>query len=130
MTDSTCYFVGMHNKIGMKPLDSKTATGKVIDKIISLLSCQIVKTNLSETDYMPNTEAEIQEAQNTWHEKYNPGKNDVIVLLGNWVELNFQKRDLKVIKISHPAGVYGPTNQVSYINKSVEKITSAIAKNT
>ena len=32
-----CYFVGMHNKPGMKPLDSKTMSGKMIDAVIKEL---------------------------------------------------------------------------------------------
>jgi hypothetical protein len=39
-------FVGMHNKPGMEPLDSRTKSGKLIDRIINELPIDCIKTNL------------------------------------------------------------------------------------
>jgi hypothetical protein len=115
------FFVGMHNKPGMKPLDSKTMTGKVVDQIIKGLKRECIKTNLCETDYLPGKD-EIYQYQLNWMEKYRPTRFDTIVLLGTWVKKNFIFRDLNTVFIGHPAGIYGPKNKDEYITMSIVKI--------
>ena len=46
-------FVGIHNKPGYEALDSRTKSGKVIDKIIARVSAECEKKNLYPVDYMP-----------------------------------------------------------------------------
>jgi hypothetical protein len=116
-----CFFVGMHNKPGMVPLDSKTRTGRVIDQIIEQLPFTCVKTNLCEVPYMPETET-IDTYAEAWHQKYAPGENDIVVTLGSWVKTRFKKRNHRLIFLGHPAGVFGPKTRLDYIVKSIAKI--------
>ena len=82
-------FVGMHNKVGMKPLDSKTMSGKMIDAVIKELPFKCTKTNLCEVEYLPKDWLEINQHGIDWGEKYKPKENDIVVLLGKWVHDNF-----------------------------------------
>lgn len=116
------YFVGMHNKHGMKPLDSKTITGKIIDDIIKELPFDCIKTNLFDGDYLPKDFLEINKAGIDWHEKYNPHEDDIIVLLGKWVQENFWWDRFKIVKIPHPASCMGNVNKERYIKNSIHKI--------
>lgn len=77
------YFVGIHNKPGMKPLDSKTKSGKIIDQIISQFpDCECIKTNLCDIDYFPIDRFEIREECQKWNETYGAKEDSIIVLLG------------------------------------------------
>src|SRR3990167_5137161 len=108
-------FVGIHNKPNMQPLDSQTMTGKVIDKMIAKLQCDCIKTNLCNVEYLPEDFAEINEKAIAWHKKHKPEPSDVIVLLGRWVKEHFWYDYLKVIALTHPAGIYGAKNKVEYV---------------
>ena len=114
------FFVGMHNKPKLMPLCSSTKTGKIVDEIISNLKHKCVKTNLCEVEYQPIESAEIYDAAVEWHEKYNLGKDDVIVLLGKWVQENFQRRYFTIIDLPHPASVF--KDREGFIKRCVEKI--------
>lgn len=47
-------FVGIHNKPGLKPLDSSTVTGKIVDEIISHFpDVEFEKQNIFPVDYLP-----------------------------------------------------------------------------
>ena len=118
------FFVGMHNKHGMKPLDSQTMSGKMIDAVINELPFKCTKTNLSEVEYMP-IDDEIEEDARLWHEKYQPQKNDVIVLLGNWTHKNFLKAGFKIVKLRHPASMMGYVNKEKYVLEAIDKIMKA-----
>jgi hypothetical protein len=51
MSKGRIIFVGIHNKPGMKPLDSRTKSGKIIDEVIrGLEGRECVKTNLFDCD--------------------------------------------------------------------------------
>lgn len=116
------YFVGIHNKPGLKPLDSKSMTGKVIDQIIAELPFDCIKTNLCEDDYLPTDKAEIMADSMIWYNKYLPKETDIIVLLGRWVQENFLYSASKMIHLTHPAGIYGTRNKKEYIEKAINKI--------
>jgi len=118
------FFVGMHNKPGMKPLDSKTMTGKVIDVIGENINCDWRKTNLCDISYFPKDNALINKMATEWHIKHNPENGDIIVLLGTWVQKHFltMSRGYKIIKIGHPAGVFGSKNKAEYISKAIRSI--------
>lgn len=124
----TCFFVGMHNKTGMSALDSKTMTGKVVDKIINNIQVECKKTNLFDADYFPKDMEIVKEAASRWHEVHAPKKGDVIVLLGKWVSKNFEKRNYKVIEITHPAGVFGTKDKFNYVKRSSEEIDIAVSQ--
>ena len=122
-----CFFVGMHNKPGMKPLDSKTMSGKLIDAIIFRLPFTCIKTNLCEVDYMPTDKEEIWEHNLAWDEKYNPVTGSIIILLGDWVNKNFMLKDCqKIIKLAHPASCYGRVNKEKYVLNAISKINQMI----
>jgi hypothetical protein len=112
----------MHNKEGMKPLDSKAMSGKMIDSVIKELEFDVVKTNLFEGEYLPG-EQEAQEAAKEWHQKYITKTGDVIVLLGKWVQENFD-RPLwcKIVNIPHPASCMGKASKENYIKTTADKI--------
>jgi hypothetical protein len=124
------YFVGIHNKPGMKPLDSKTESGKIIDQIISQLpECECIKTNLCNSYYYPVSRDEILKHGRWWKAKYQPSDDDIIVTLGRWVGDNFTKHFTHptVIKLTHPASsIY--RSQPNYVSDAVEKIKAEILK--
>jgi len=122
MADNRIFFVGMHNKPGMKPLDSKTMSGKMIDAVIDGLPLMCIKTNLFEGEYLPKDFAIINQAGIDWYDKYEPNENDTIVLLGKWVQENFWHDSFKIIKLPHPASCIGNVNKAEYIKKAIEKI--------
>ena len=116
-------FVGMHNKPGMKPLDSKTMTGKVIDTISKNIDCDCIKTNLCNIDFFPKDIPLINKCAIEWHKLNEPSQYDLIVLLGGWVQKHFWYDNLRVIKIKHPAGVFGPKKKAEYIQKVILEIS-------
>ena len=121
-----CFFVGMHNKPGMKPLDSKTVSGKIVDAIIFRLPFKCTKTNLCEVDYMPTNIIELNSERINWQGKYEPKGEDVIVLLGNWVHKNFLSDGFKIVKIAHPASCFGRVNKEKYVLNAISKIKAAM----
>lgn len=118
------FFVGMHNKPGMKPLDSKTMSGKMIDAVIKELSFKCVKTNLCEVEYLPKDKKEIWAGNLAWNSKYQPTDESIIVLLGQWVQKNFLLTNTKIIKLPHPASCMGNVNKENYIKNAITKINS------
>ena len=120
------YFVGMHNKEGMKPLDSKTMSGRAIDAIMCELSYKgyvSTKTNLCDTDYLPVDWLEINEHRRIWLEKYNPNSSDTIVLLGKWVQENACFDGFNnVIELRHPASMVRKGSMPQYIMDSINTI--------
>lgn len=115
-------FVGMHNKPGMKPLDSKTISGKVIDAVIKELPFKCTKTNLFEGEYLPKDFLIINQAGIDWHEKYQPHESDIVVLLGRWVQDNFWHDKFKIVKLPHPASCIGNVNKENYVKNAIAKI--------
>lgn len=122
------FFVGIHNKKGMKPLDSKTMTGKVINKIIvGLKGYEVVKTNMCEVEYFPKDKNVINEEINLWYDKYEPDFGDIVVMLGAWVRENFVgKFGLTYISLTHPSGIDGTKNKDEYIEKAIKMIQKKI----
>lgn len=122
--DQTVFFVGMHNKPGMQPLDSRTHSGKIVDLIIEHLNVGAKKTNLADIDYKPLHPIFHAEA---WHEKHQPKPGDVIVLLGRWVQENFEyKAGTRNILVDHPAAFSARKNRDKYIDDVLEQIGSLL----
>ena len=119
-------FVGMHNKPGMKPLDSKTMSGKMIDAIIKDLTFKCTKTNLCEIEYFPKDKREIWVGNLTWNSKYEPTPDTIIVLLGQWVQKNFLLIRAKIVKLPHPASCMGTVNKEKYVKNAIERILEAV----
>jgi hypothetical protein len=112
----------MHNKPGMKPLDSRTMSGKMIDGVIGLLDFDCVKTNLCDVEELPESEVSIVVHNRAWRHTYDPDKNDIIVLLGQWVHKNFHLSHKNIVKLPHPASVMGGVNKSQYLINAIDKI--------
>jgi hypothetical protein len=115
-------FVGMHNKPGMKPLDSKTLSGKIIDTIISRLDIPCIKTNLCNTDYFITDDLDAEREAAEWYNRIEPDESDIVILLGRWVHDNFQYRLPKVFQVAHPAYRHNVQKREEYINKVAQLI--------
>ena len=120
-------FVGIHNKQNMTALDSKTMTGKVIDRIIVKIPTLCIKTNLCDIDYFPKNKRLLRLCNFEWNEKHRPDKDTIIVLLGGLVQKNFLLTEGKIINLAHPAGVFGTNNKEQYVVGAVEKIKNFFA---
>ncbi len=119
------FFVGMHNKPGMKPLDSRTTSGEMIDAIIEELPFKCTKTNLFEGEYLPKDFLEINNAGIEWHQKYKPLESDIVVLLGRWVRDNFWHDRFNIVKLPHPASCMGNVNKENYVKNAIHRINNA-----
>jgi hypothetical protein len=97
-------FIGIHNKEGLKPLDSSTDSGKRIDAIIANLNgIECIKANLFDVSYMPlgvDAKAKAKDFVN----RVGIKKDDIAVCLGKMV-CNYLARNLKctVLKVPHPS---------------------------
>lgn len=118
----------MHNKPNTKPLCSSTKSGKLIDRIIYLIPPQyeIIKTNLCDLDYLPTERKEILACNLHWGNTYQPTSDDIVILLGNWVQKNFLTTELKSIKIKHPSSQRSWEQMNSYVFSAVEKILKTV----
>lgn len=124
-------FVGLHNKPGMKPLDSKTKSGKLIDRIIEKCrhhGMNILKTNLFDVDALPRKE-DMQGLSFDWIERTELFKGDVVVLLGAMTHDNFPNlpMDCKPIKVAHPASKRSHVDMDDYVEKTFELINTGSA---
>lgn len=116
-------FVGIHNKPGLTPLCSTTKSGKLIDRVIARVKCDMVlKTNLYDVDEMPIVAKEVMAVN--WLLLHKPTINDIIVLLGNEVFENFDFEGVLgyVLVRHHPAS---KRSRVS-MDKYVEELSSQI----
>jgi hypothetical protein len=123
MSEGKIIFVGLHNKPGMRPLDVKTKSGKLIDRIVAPLTHRCIPvrlTNLFDVDYMPKDE-EMDKLILEWVERIELTKNDTVVLLGQTVHDNFPKLPLvKIIKIAHPASKRSHEEMDEYVEKTLK----------
>lgn len=118
-------FVGIHNKPGMSPLDSRTKSGILIDRCIrALRPIECVKTNLFDIDYLP-----VSSNRNIhvfyWLSHINPKAEDVVVLLGNVVHRAYQdsiyiKRN--IIMVKHPSSIWSREKKDQYVENIVDEI--------
>ncbi len=120
-------FVGMHNKPNMTALDSRTTTGKIIDRIIEKTPTNCIKSNLCDIDYLPKDKELIKTLNLNWHKQNKPDKNTIIILLGHWVQKNFLLQKIKIINLKHPAAIFGTKNKEQYIQDALKKIKDAIS---
>ena len=105
-------------------LDSKTKSGKLIDKVISNLNGHLcIKTNLFNCSYIPKED--IEKHKLAWIDKYKPLDKDTIVLLGNRVHRLFPNNIPSIlIKIKHPSSVWSKQAQEGYVLDVLRKITN------
>lgn len=120
----------MHNKPDMSPLDSRTKSGRLIDRIIKQLpkDVEVLKTNLYDIDYYPEQKEKLSLAAD-FHKRFTTSSSDIIVLLGGEVQKNYISCSLDVIvKIPHPAFIFSNEKQDEYVLNAVEKINQTIQK--
>lgn len=126
-------FVGIHNKPNMKPLDSRTRTGKMIDKICLLLNKKgfmnnVVRSNLFPLDQFPQgrkRETDIQWVNN-WSERIGVKESDTVVTLGQTVNDIFRWAKFKSIKVGHPSGVWSNEEKELYVKRVASLIRLSI----
>lgn len=123
-------FVGLHNKPGMKPLDSRTKSGKLVDRTIRFcpIGPEYVKSNLFDWEFIPD-KSEWDRWNNDWFNRIDPGKDDIIILLGALTQRAFHAQGnyqmIKKIRIGHPASMWSLESQrnfVATINGKVREI--------
>lgn len=121
-------FVGVHNKPGMRPLDSKTKSGKLIDRIAEEVyskSREIKRTNLFDVDYFPKR-YEIDGLVLDFIERVELTQHDCVVLLGAYVHKHFPKLLLKTIKLPHPSSQWSHEDMNSYVKRAVREIEASL----
>lgn len=117
--------VGLHNKPSMKPLDSKTKSGKLIDRIIKeLTGFYIVKTNLFDVDYFPTEKIEQSRLAFDWIERAELNINDLVIVLGAAAKDAFPPIPNKIIYIAHPASKRSHVDMDDYVIKTVELVNN------
>ena len=130
----TIFFVGVHNKQNMSPLDSRSLSGKRIDMIINKVgqrvgqfSIQCRKTNLFDCEYLPTVQTEINNHAQNWYERTGICEtNPIIILLGKNVSKHFDKRRFDIIEACHPSKVMSSENLDRYIEDLCLKISQRI----
>jgi hypothetical protein len=130
MQEKRIIFVGIHFKTGMEALDSKTKSGKLIDKCIGLIDISpeqgvrfvCSKTNLINGESMPDPyNPELEAHQWAIREKFD-ASTDIIVALGKDVQKAFRIAGFKnVVAADHPARVK-PDHQFYYIHYVLQKV--------
>jgi hypothetical protein len=118
------FFVGIHNKEDLKPLDIISKSGKIVSKIEKQLGMRGIRTNLADMDRMP-VGNEIDEEAIKWWYRNGVESRDIVVLLGRFVQDNFHYIPGPIyIKLPHPASslFHGTKTMEVYVNKAVEKI--------
>ena len=119
-------FVGLHNKKGMKPLDSSTKSGKLIDRIEIELPINVERTNLFDVDYLPYHKEERQELSKEWFWTHLPCPDDVVVLLGGIVHKSFSHNVENLIKVAHPASKWSHQEKDEYVADTITRICEFI----
>lgn len=117
-------FVGIHNKPNTTPLCSFTKSGKLIDRVISALDYKCHKTNLYDSNYYPH-KALRKNIAKLWIHRVKPNENDIIVLLGKRVHLNFPELpQCVVLRYAHPASIWSTKNMNHYVDAIVDDINA------
>lgn len=121
-------FVGIHNKPGMEPLDSRTKSGKIIDEVCEsfLNKCPVMKTNIFNCEEMPHSDRRDVLAVD-WRERVNVRDGDIIVALGLIVKRYLPRVYLwgaKEIYAQHPASRH--IKKEEYIKDLINKINQGI----
>jgi hypothetical protein len=132
------FFVGVHNKPDMQPLDSKSRSGKMIDRVISglqtevgLFEAEFIKTNLFnalQTYGTGKTDGAYYVGQ--WAKRVDYAQGDIVICCGAIVHSYFQKSAIKFIRIGHPSGVWSKLKQEEYIINACIKVSEEIYNKT
>lgn len=115
-------FIGIHNKEGMTPLDSKSKSGQLIDRIIEKLPAyDCIKTNLYDDDEMPVNKNKPGLSLDWWR-RINPLKDDILILLGKEVQNNMYYHYSREVYLKHPSVVWSKVNKEKYVSSTVAEI--------
>lgn len=119
-------FIGIHNKPGMKPLDSKTKSGKNIDAIIANFpGIECIKTNLYSTEFMPAKHLQKQLVDEFFVRVKIEQHTDLAVLLGYNVIAHLSN-DLRLpfysLCVGHPSLIFSKYTKEQYISEVTELI--------
>lgn len=125
-------FTGIHNKPGMLPLDGRTHTGQIVDKIIAAIAhnatwahvfnVALIKSNVYDAEIIVSEDATTTLTNWKQRTRYRPG--DVVIALGFRVQKFFSQFEeiSPVVKLVHPGAIFGNENRKKYITESVRKI--------
>jgi hypothetical protein len=124
MTPNKIFFVGVHFKKGMDALDSSTKSGKLIDAVIKYApKNEYVKTNLFNTDYLPQKDNREKYVLD-WASKNNyNNKKDIIFALGAIVQ-NEMINHFDIICVKHPASIWSNKSKQEYIDNIISKLAT------
>ena len=101
------------------PLCSTTKSGKLIQRIIKEGGfTNVLKTNLYDVDYLPNDDERFMLGLD-WVDRINPNEDDVLVLLGRFVQDHFPPHSSIELRIAHPASKRSHTEMDEYIYKTI-----------
>lgn len=118
-------FVGVHNKPGFFPLDSKSKSGKLIDRIIKELpDYHCIKTNLYDIEYFPTqtTEALDRGWIQNWYERVDKRESDIVITLGDCVNKVFKRSQISYRSLGHPSAVWANDKKEEYVKHAVTAI--------
>lgn len=128
-------FVGVHYKPSMDALDSRTKSGKMIDRVIAglqtevgLFEAEFIKSNVFTTEYFPKnrtTELDNQWVEQ-WKERMKYRADDIVITLGHTVNEIFRKAKVPSIKIGHPSGVWSKLQKEEYIINVAIKVSEIL----
>jgi hypothetical protein len=124
------FFVGVNNKPGMAPLDSKSKTGKLIDITIKKFpSITCIKTNLFDVEDLPKEEWMKNDLAYQWWIQHQPQENDIAVLLGKVVQKYFPNginaKCRKVFSV-HPGRLAGLIQQATFLSTLFNEISKQL----
>lgn len=99
--------VGIHSKPDMEPLDSRTKTGQIVDKVIAAFpQNKFVKSNLFTGDHIPvDAQANCRQYVKDWiiRTEFN-SEDDIAIVLGNDAKFLFRKAEIVLpLFKEHPA---------------------------
>lgn len=115
MQPSRIIFVGICFKQGFEALDSRTMSGKCIDRIIDHFHYPCLKTNLYQLNFIPKISKYSRALE--WVSKFDPSPSDIIVLLGKQVDKYFPlEYKENSITLPHPASFQASKNVEKYID--------------
>jgi len=117
-------FTGLHLRPGFEALDSRTRTGKIIDRVIARLpdGLKCEKRNLYPDFKVPDTAKERQRARDLFF-IHHGGDNAIWVLLGKQVQQSLRRNG---VCLAHPGSLRFGGDAGKYIEDSVRKIVAAV----
>jgi hypothetical protein len=129
-------FVGVHNKKGFAPLDSRSRSGKLIDKLILALQIELelfeadfVKSNTFDLEYWPAKEMLCPRSSVAeWAARVEYTGDDIVITLGQCVYEVFKHSNIEFIKLGHPSAVWSNESKIDYVSRAVGAVRKQLIK--